>query len=361
MNYILSEIERNNEMLSSMRSTTEVNKLSAKINNNLYNPSVSYEHKGGNNFSVSQSFDFPTLYFYRNQLSKLSDKQAVSAYFAFKRELLLQVKLLCLNLIYLNQQDVMLKLRLLNAQILSDMYKERVSKGQASVLEKNKIDLERMNVLTNIESNKAALRNAREQLKAFNGGIPLSMDLLAYTDTVDIPSHHTLKTCFVQSDEELNMQKWDVAIAKKKITIAKAGSLPKLELQYKQDLFESHIGGISVGMSIPIFANTNKIRLAEESFHASMKKAQSKEQNTDSQFEQLYNDYLRLKESLKNYKDLFKLQNNLDVINKSVKNNEITMLQYFVELNSYYDSYQILLDLENQYQVTIAKLMKFKL
>lgn len=361
INYILSEVEKNNEMLSGMRSATEVNKLSAKVNNNLYNPSVSYEHKGGNNFSVSQSFDFPTLYFYRNQLSKLSGKQAESAYIAFKRELLLEVKLLCLNLIYLNQQHVMLKLRLLNAQILSDMYKERVNKGQASVLEKNKIDLERMNVLTNIESNKAALRNAKEQLKAFNGGIPLSMDLLAYTDTVDMPSHHALKTSFIQSDEELNMQKWDVAIAQKQITIAKAGSLPKLELQYKQDLFDSHIGGISVGMSIPIFANTNRIKLAKESFHASMKKAQSKEQNTDSQFEQLYNDYLRLKESLRNYKDLFKLQNNLDVINKSVKNNEITMLQYFVELNSYYDSYQILLDLENQYQVTIAKLMKFKL
>lgn len=73
INYILSEVEKNNEMLSGMRSATEVNKLSAKVNNNLYNPSVSYEHKGGNNFSVSQSFDFPTLYFYRNQLQAIRE------------------------------------------------------------------------------------------------------------------------------------------------------------------------------------------------------------------------------------------------------------------------------------------------
>lgn len=361
INYILNEVEKHNEMLAGMRSTAEVSKLSAKVNNNLYNPSFSYEHKAGNNFSVSQAFDFPTLYYYRNQLGKLSGKQAESAYIAFKRELLLEVKLLCLNLVYLNQQNVMLKLRLVNARILSDMYKERLLQGKASVLEKNKIDLERMNVLTNIESNKVALRNAKEQLKAFNGGIPLSLDLLAYTDSIVMPSHHELKSLFLQTDENLNMQKWDVAIAEKQITIAKAGALPKLEIQYKQDIIESHVRGVSLGMSIPIFANSNKVKLAKTAFHASMKKAQSTEQNTDSQFEQLYNDYLRLKESLKNYKDLFKLQNNLDVINSSVKNNEITMLQYFVELNSYYDSYQILLDLENQYQVTVAKLMKYKL
>ena len=67
---VLSEIESNNTTLSAYRNLNEAQKLENKTDIFLENPEVGFNYLWGNpspmgtrqDFSVSQSFDFPTSY-----------------------------------------------------------------------------------------------------------------------------------------------------------------------------------------------------------------------------------------------------------------------------------------------------------
>ena len=53
--------------------------------------------------------------------------------------------------------------------------------------------------------------------------------------------------------------------------------------------------------------------------------------------------------------------NNNELLNKALQLGEISSLQYFMELNYYYDSYDNFLNLESDYYQVIAELNKYQL
>ena len=75
---VLRSVEANNKELQANRQMVTAQKLEAKLDNNLPDPSVSYTHQYGNKGGMgiqgelvaSQSFDFPTVYVQKNKLSK---------------------------------------------------------------------------------------------------------------------------------------------------------------------------------------------------------------------------------------------------------------------------------------------------
>ena len=136
------------------RSTSQ--KLEAKTDNNLPDPTLSYAHLWGakdksetiGELVVSQSFDFPSLYATRNKLNRLKAGTLDSQSDVFRQEKLLQAKELCLDIIMLRQQKHILEERLRNAEELAKMYAKRLQTGDANALETNKINLELLNVKT---------------------------------------------------------------------------------------------------------------------------------------------------------------------------------------------------------------------
>ncbi|MGL5786643.1 MAG: TolC family protein [Bacteroidales bacterium] len=361
-NYILDQISSNNKGLQYMRQSAEAGKTSNKLVNNLKNPSLTYQHKHADDqLSVSQSFDFPTAYYYRSQVNKLKGKQLDALFENYRQDLLLTAKLTCLKIIFLNQQNEVLHTRLQNSLDLAALYQVRVNEGKSNPLDKNKIDLEQINTEANLKTNEAALFAARSELQALNGGIPLEFDFLAYPDTsIGIDTTH-LKERYIQSDYEYIAQNIGNQIADKQITVARTNNLPGIELEYKQNIINDHKPGYNIGISVPVFANRNKLKLAKQNQIASELQQEALARNLDSEYDQLIAQYKGLCESLLQFRKLFKTQNNLDIINKYIHSENITMIDYFVELNSYYASLQTLLELENQYQIIISKLEKYKL
>ena len=74
---ILIEIEKNNTTLSALQKSTEAEKIGNRTGINIQNPEVEFNYLWGNpsvignrtDFSVKQTFDFPTAYKYKNQIS----------------------------------------------------------------------------------------------------------------------------------------------------------------------------------------------------------------------------------------------------------------------------------------------------
>ena len=151
---VLKNIEANNKELQANAQLITSQKLEAKTDNNLPDPTLSYAHLWGakdknetiGELVVSQSFDFPSLYATRNKLNRLKAGAFDSQADVFRQEKLLLAKEVCLDIIMLRQQKHILEERLRNAEELAKMYAKRLQTGDANALETNKINLELLNV-----------------------------------------------------------------------------------------------------------------------------------------------------------------------------------------------------------------------
>ena len=73
------------------------------------------------------------------------------------------------------------------------------------------------------------------------------------------------------------------------------------------------------------------------------------------------NQSVALKTSIDEYGEVLESQNNLALLNKAIQAGQISMIEYFVDVTTLYQSMQNHMQLQNEYQKVMAQLYKFKL
>ena len=352
---VLRQVEANNKELKAAYQSLEAQKVEAKLDNNLPDPSVTYSHFWGNQedmgftgeFVASQSFDFPTLYYQRGKLAKERaaglDRQGATT----RQQILLQAKQVCLDLVYLNQLKALLAARLDNAERLSAFYASKLEKGDANVIETNKIDLELLNTRTEYQLNENNRQTKLQELALLNGGIAIAFDDTTYAD----------------ADPSLQALRSDQVAAERQVRVNKAKGLPGFELGYRMNPSSGgrRYNGFLVGISIPLFSNRNNVRQAKAKALYAENLLESANMTVENELTRLYARAETLRASMADYREVLERQNNVEILNRAIEANQISMIEYFVNLTTYYQSLQNYLSLRNEYQKAVAQLYKHRL
>ncbi|MEG2067874.1 MAG: TolC family protein [Tannerellaceae bacterium] len=368
---VLRSIETNNKELRANIQFTLARKIETRLDNNLPDPSVSYSHQYGNKEELgmqgelvaSQSFSFPTVYREKGKLARTRSVGFDHEAAAFRQQILLQAKELCLDLVFLNQQQQLLELRLNNATELASLYAVRLATGDANVLEVNKIDLELLNARSEARMNRSA-RDARlQELAALNGGLPI-----AFADTVYAPLEVALSFAdlcreALPANLKLRSLESDRVAARRLVGVMKAQHLPGFELGYRLNtaMGGERFNGFLVGVSIPLFANRNKVKQAKAQTIYTDLQLESTSLVVKSELQGLYDRALALKTSIDEYDRLLKSRQNLLLLSKAIRSGQISMIEYFVEVSTLYDSMRNYILLQNEYQKAMARLYKHRL
>ncbi|MFV0581484.1 MAG: TolC family protein [Parabacteroides gordonii] len=368
---VLRSIEANNKELQANGQLTVSKKLEAKLDNNLPDPSVSYVHQYGNREGMgiqgelvaSQSFDFPSVYVQKNKLAKSKaasyDRQGAE----FRQQILLQAKELCLDLVLLNQQKALLDQRRQNAEQLSELYATRLQSGDANILETNKINLELLNAKTEARMNEATRIAKLQELATLNGGIAIDFTDTTYTPVKELLSFEELRSEAVTSNPQLLTLKSEQIAAQRQLSVNKSKGLPGFELGYRLNTATGgeRFNGFLVGVTIPLFSNRNNVRQAKAQSLYTDLQLESTTSTVESELRQLYNQSLALRTSMDEYNAVLKSQNNLALLNKAIQTGQISMIEYFVDVTTLYQSMQNYMQLQNEYQKVMAQLYKYKL
>ena len=368
---VLRSIEANNKELQANNQLTVSKKLEAKLDNNLPDPSVSYVHQYGNREGMgiqgelvaSQSFDFPSVYVQKNKLAKSKaasfDRQGAE----FRQQILLQAKEICLDLVLLNQQRALLDQRRQNAEQLAELYAMRLETGDANILETNKIDLELLNAKTEARMNESARIAKLQELATLNGGIAIDFTDTTYMSDGDILSFEELRAVAVTSNPQLLTLKSEQVAARRQLSVNKSKSLPGFELGYRMNTATGgeRFNGFLVGVSIPLFSNRNNVKQAKAQALYTDLQLESTTTTVESELHQLYNQSVALKTSMDEYNTVLKSQNSLALLNKAIQTGQISMIEYFVDVTTFYQSMQNYMQLQNEYQKVMAQLYKYKL
>ncbi len=381
---VLQQIEANNKELQANAHLLSSQKLENKTGNNLPDPTLSYAHLWDSQNSnetvselvISQSFDFPTIYVTRNKMNRLKTSALDAQASALRQQILLRAKEVCLDIIMLQRQQTLLDERLKNAEELSALYTQRLEAGDANVLETNKINLELLNVRTEVRLNRTALDNKMKELLTLNGNQPFtpertmsdtyltaqSLHLTVYP-AVPLPADfRPLVAELLASDPALQSMQNECSAAQKQISASKQGWLPKLELGYRRNTESGRpLNGVVVGFSFPIFENRSKVKMAKNQALYMEHQKEDAALQTRSTLWQLYEEARSLHASMEEYERAFGRQQDLALLKQALVGGQISMIEYFVEVAVVYQSKINLLQLENRYQKTMAQLYKSRL
>ena len=347
---VLRSVEANNKELQATRQQVEAQTLEAKLDNNLPDPTVTYSHLYGNQegmgftgeFIASQSFDFPSLYAQRRKWSKLQGENFNKQGEEVRQQILLQAKEVCLDLILLNQQQRLLDLRRENAEQLSKLYAERLENGDANILETNKINLELLNVRNEARMNEAARTAKLQELAALNGGIAISFTDTAYVPVDQPASLADLQQEVLTADRRLQSLRSAQQAALRQISVSKAKGLPSFELGYRMNPSSGgqRYNGFLVGISIPLFSNRNNVKQAKAQSLYTDLQLESATTVVENELMLLYNRSVALKASIDEYRTELDRQNSLALLNKAIQAGQISMIEYFVDVTTLYQSLQ---------------------
>ena len=368
---VLKSIETNNKSLQTNTKMTDAQKLEAQTGKFLANPSVEWEQMWGNRnnpgseytLTVKQSLDFPTTYSNKNKLANLKANTIGFQSAAYRQQLLLNAKQTCIEIIYLRKQKSLLDERLANAETMFALYKKRFESGDANQLELNKIQLELLNAQNQSRLNKAALTAAEEQLRNLNGGNPITFDATDYPAGEELINFDQLQAAFMEADPNLKSLTGDQEIANREVKLSRSLTLPKFDVGYKRNAASDHVAsnGFMVGVSIPLFENKNTVKKAKAQAEFATASLEDNRLNLKTNLQQLYQQAEALQISRADYAKVLEQQRNIELLNKALNAGQLSVIDYFTELSTIYDSHQSYLDVEKEYHSILAQLYQYKL
>lgn len=366
---VLAHIAANNKEIKAGEQFTRSQKLEATVGNTLPDPTVNYEHLWGKpasmgtdrELTVTQEFDFPTVYVNRHKLtqskSALYDRQEQEE----RQAVLLDAKLVCLDMIGLNKLLEYQETRLRHTRQLSEIYKQRVNSGDANILESNKIDMEILGFAAQVRKTRQQLEARKKELQRLNGGIPITLTQKEYAPVILPADFQSWKSEALAADATLIALQKELDISRKEIRLNRSEWFPKFELGYKRTAGGELFNGIVVGVSIPLYENRNKIKWARAtSLHAEMQLENARLSN-ETELENLYDEAVGIEKSKQEYHSFLQSQNTLELLEKALDNGHISILEFFADANLIYRIMEEYIELENEYQKRVAQLYKYQL
>lgn len=367
---ILTEIESNNTTLSAYKNLNEAQKLENKTDIFLENPEVGFNYLWGSpdaigkrhDFSIIQSFDFPTSYGIKRKIANAKDERSDLEFQLQRLTILYQAKTICNQLIYLNALNEVLETRVNQAREIAAAYNKKFENGEINILENNKARFNLLNVQKDREANQTERKVLLNELAGLNGGKPISFEQSTYS-AIKLPAD--FDQWFNENEaKNIYLQKTvnQIGISENQIKLSKALSLPKFSGGYmSESVVGESFSGVSVGMSIPLWENKNKIKLATAQQQVALEIANDTKLQSYNRLKGEYEKAKNLQKTLANYREALQTVNSSELLKKALDAGELSLIEYLLELTFYYETTDKFLSVEKELNQLFTRLNFFEL
>lgn len=361
----ITDIERNNITLKALRKACDAEKIGNATGNYLEDPEVEFSYSWGSpadigtrqDISVTQSFDIPTILGKKRKVAEMKNEMAEWQYRADRMNILLEARLLLIDMVYYNKMLLELAKRKTSAQAIMDAQKLRLDKGDGNILEYNNARMMFSTVEVETEQMETERNAVHSQLVRLNGGSDVTVDLYEF-EPISLPLDFS--EWFERKAETIPVLAYmasSTALSKKELSVAKAMRFPAVSIGYvRENTLGQYYHGVSVGMSIPLWNRKNTVRQAKVAAEA----AQYRQDNAVSQYrgqlEVLYNRTSGLRKTVEEYRLMLRETSSEALLAKALDAGEISVIEYSVQMGAYYELADKALAAERECQKAFAEL-----
>ncbi len=367
---VMSAVEKNNKSIQSNKKYWQAKQAEYKTGLTPYDPQVEYDYLFGSpvgagnqkDFSITQRLDFPTVYKRKKELSGQQIAQTNLQQQVYRQDILLEAKLITLQIIYLNKKAAEFNRRLVNTQKLVKDYQKKLDNGDVIILDVNKAKLQLLNIRNETALNENEKKILLAKVSELNGGITITINDTIYPFVPIIPEFEILDSTIEANDPIIKVYEQEKKILQQQIAVQKAMNLPKIETGYHaQGILGQSYRGFHAGITIPLWENKHKLTAVRSNLDYATSNAETHRLNHRLENKQYYDQLdVRLKMALE-YRELLSTLNNTTLLNKALALGQITIIQYFYDESFYFTAYDKYLQAEWEYQQAVARLYKYML
>ncbi len=367
---ILQEIEKNNTSLKMSREEQKVKELESRTAIYPDNPEIGFGNTWGNGstggntqeITVSQTIDFPTLYWNRNKLAKCKSETALQEYRIERMNLLLSAKEICVQMTYYNALVQMYQKQANHAQQIAQAEQRRKETGEGNAIQFNKARLNCHNMENLLTLNCLELERLHMELIRLNGG-----QEIIFQDTlfpiIRLPEN--FEDWYQAAKEEHPAIGWlesRLTASQEEVKVNRSHSLPKISLGYSCQLTgQENFNGISVGLSIPLWENRNQVKKAKAQAISDQYKMNDACLAYHNEMKSYYNQAITLQKAILSYKEFLQENSNADLLYRAFRTGELSLLEYLLELDYYFDIYEKYLSMQKDLALLYARMTSFQL
>jgi outer membrane protein, heavy metal efflux system len=367
---ILAEIGKNNKTLQAAEQFYKAQNLEYQTGNNPANPKVEYDYMAGRPASagnqhdlvVSQEFDFPTAYGKKARLAESKMARSEQELTALRQDILLEAKKHCIALVYYRKIRSLLLARLEGTEKILAGFTTKLDKGDGNILDVNKAKLQLIDIKKQLQQNQSDIAQTTTLLTAMNGGQALLFENDEYPPVNEIPPFESLETEYERLDPLRISLEQEKTVREKELELSKALRLPKMSVGYHyQGILGQTYNGLHTGISIPLWEHKNTIKMNQAKLVAAEFNVDDHRVEHYHHIKALYENYALLKQTLEDYQAILPDLKTDELLTKALDFGEISVIQYFLEINYFSAALQDYLQTEMQYHTAISELYKFKL
>ena len=370
---LLGSIEQNNTTLIALRAEAEARKLDNRTGITLADPEVGYKRmwegaeQSGNlsELTISQSFDLSTVLGYKSRAAESQNLLIDEEYRLVRMNILLEAQLACIDLAYYNALAAELDRRLGHARRVAEAEQRRLDSGDTDMLSYNNVVLS----LTALEAERARVATEQRllaaQLTALNGGKAMDniesldfLDNIECLDNIDLLIDQALEQAPAMAYARVGRE-----VASSQLSLAKVQHLPTLSATYvnERHTIGDRSQGVAVGVSLPLWANKNRVRTARASFEAAKAHEADTQLQLRSQLQAGYERVKGLQRTATLYHTALGEANNTELLARAMDEGHISVLEYLQGIELYYDYLDRSLSAERDYHRALAELEAWKL
>lgn len=369
---VLASVEKNNPELLALRKRTESEKYGFKAERMVEGPEVGFDYLWGSpadigtrkDISVTQSIDIATISGTKGKIAKSESELSDMQFNVRRQEILLQAKLLYINIIYCNAVGAELERRLERSEKVEAAYRDMQVRGETDMIEVNKAHLAYLAQRNALARNKMESEGFRLELQRLNGGEPLEINDLSYVRRDMLPADFdTWYKEVADRSPEIRAARQNVKVNEAVARGIKMSSCPTITAGYMAELVKgSNFRGLTLGLSIPLWSARSKTRQANLSCEASRLEVKDVEASEYSALRSLYEKASGLKDlSDELALSLAVSDEAMSMTEKKFNEGEISLMDSIMELSLYYSVVDESLAASRDYDLALAELNAWSL
>ncbi len=362
---VLTEIEANNASLQVLRRQMDAQKLQNKTENNLEDPEVEFGYLWGSpssignrtDFSVSQSFDFPTVYTQRRKVIQLENNNLDYQYASERINILLSAKKICVDMVYYNALIELFANRLSTAKNIAENYRKKIESGDANILEVNKAELNLASLQAEYDKAVSERDALSVSLVKMNGGKAITFTQGRYNIQLLPVDFEAWYTQMEVQNPMLKHAENQVLADRQRVKLNQNQWLPKLSAGYMNETVvgESY-QGLKVGISLPLWNNRNKVKQSKAQVTASGIALENTKIEFYNELKMLYKQSVTLQQNAEKLNKTLDQYNSEALLEKALNAGEISLLEYLIEIEFYQDARIKALEAQRNAETAIAEL-----
>ncbi len=367
---VLRQIEANNPQLKAAAADMDAEKLANRSGALPENPEFEFNYLWGadgignrRDFRVTQAFDVATLTGMKSRHVAGRNELTALKYKSERLNVLLEARQTCIDLIYYNALKAELDTHLEQAQTLVTAFEKRLKAGGANVLDLNKAKVHLTAVRGQISQVEVEREALLATLKSLNGGQGVVLEDCRYDLSESLPSDFdSWYESTSQKNPVLQYVRQEVSVGQKQLSIDRTAWVPELTVGYMSELTTADkFRGVTVGVNIPLWSNSNKIKQSKARIAAAESRQAAAEQQFYLDLLAQYNRAASLKANSELMRASLTETDSRDYLLSAQSRGEISMIEYLVETDQYYEALGQTLAAERDYHQALARLKAVEL